>query len=236
MNIIRMLGVFTTLLILSVLPALSKSKNELVIGIGLAEGTFSNISGVHAPVTGSTGTNVKTITLTDNKLQSRPSISIDYMRNVTNNFWLNTGLQYISVNSHTPSILIGSGFTQTPFPDINFFGVLVDVGPSYRFETNSDFTPFVGLNAQYFYGNQDNTFFGQTNETYGVGGDHSFARCLGYGPNVGVFSNSGILNGFGVTIESVNVSCNLGHQRSLEAGYRGDFSILKYQLDYRISF
>ena len=236
MNIIKMIGVFVTLLIMSALPALSKSKNELVIGIGLVKGTFNNISGVHAPVTGSTGTNAKTITLTDDKLQSKPSISIDYMRNVTNNFWLNTGLQYTSVNSSTPSILIGSGFTQTPFPDINFFGVLVDIGPSYRFETNSDFTPFVGLNAQYFYGNQDNTFFGKTNATYGVGGEHSFARCLGYGPNIGVFSNSGILKGFGVTIESVNLSCNLGHQRSLESGYRAGFSILNYQLDYRVSF
>jgi hypothetical protein len=44
------------------------------------------------------------------------------------------------------------------------------------------------------------------------------------------------LKGFGITIESVNLSCNLGHQRSLEAGYRGDFSVLKYQLDYRVSF
>ena len=234
-NYLRIL--FTTLIIIfPPVNIFAQSKNEFVIGIGTSSGTLTNAKGTHDPVTGNAGTNVKLVTLVDDKLKSDPFFSLDYYRNLTGGLYLNAGISSVSVSSSTTQANFVGGYSIATFPGINFFGYMVDIGPSYRFKTNSSYTPFLGLNASFFGGSADNTRFAG-DATYGVGGDHTYVECLGYTPKLGVFKNAGFLKGFGVTVNSTNLSCNNGAMRSFQySGYRGDFSILRYQVDYRISF
>ena len=214
----------------------AQSKNEIVIGIGTTQGTIKDVKGKHDAVTNNAGTNVKLVTLTDDKFKSDAHISIDYYRNLTGNLYLNAGISTFSVKTSATQASFVGGYTIASFPGINFFGYVAEIGPSYRFDTNSSYTPFIGLNASFLSGSQDNTKFAN-DATYGVGGNHTHVECIGYTPKVGVFKNSGFLKGFGVTVNSSNLSCSNGAMRSFQYdGYRGDFSILRYQLDYRISF
>lgn len=224
------------IIIFSPINIFAQSKNELVIGLGMYQGTLTNAKGTHDPVTGNAGTNVKKVTLTDDKLKSDPYFSLDYYRNLTGGLYLNAGISSVSVRSSATQANFVGGYTIANFPGINFFGYMVDIGPSYRFQTNSSFTPFVGLNASFFGGSADNTRFAG-DATYGVGGNHTYVECIGYSPRIGVYKNSGLLQGFGITVNSTNASCNIGALRSYQYdGFRGDFSLLRYQIDYRLSF
>ncbi len=235
-NYLRIL--FSTIIIIIFVPIhiFAQSKNELVIGVGTSSGTLTNAKGTHDPVTGNAGTNVKLVTLVDDKLKSDPFFSLDYYRNVTGGLYLNAGISSVSLSSSTTQANFVGGYSIATFPGINFFGYMVDIGPSYRFNTNSSYTPFVGLNASFFGGSADNTRFAG-GALYGVGGNHTYVECIGYTPRIGVYKNSGFLQGFGVTINSTTASCNIGAFRSYQYdGFRGDLSLLRYQIDYRISF
>ena len=51
---------FSTIIIIFVpIHIFAQSKNELVIGIGTTQGKVTNAKGIHGPVTGNAGTNVK---------------------------------------------------------------------------------------------------------------------------------------------------------------------------------
>jgi len=234
-NFLRIL--FSTIIIIIFVPIhiFAQSKNELVIGIGTTQGTVTNAKGIHGPVTGNAGTNVKLVTLVDDSLKSDPYFSLDYHRNVTGGLYLNAGISSVSVSTMTTQADFVGGYSITTFPSINLFGYMVDVGPSYRFNTNSSYTPFVALNASVFSGSADNTRFAG-GALYGVGGNHTYVECIGYTPRIGVYKNSGFLQGFGITVNSTTASCNFGALRSFEDGFRSDLSFLRYQLDYRVSF
>ena len=81
----KFLGIlFSTIIIIFVpIHIVAQSKNELVIGVGTSSGTLTNAKGTHDPVTGNAGTNVKLVTLVDDKLKSDPYFSLDYYRNLT---------------------------------------------------------------------------------------------------------------------------------------------------------
>ena len=231
------LRILLTVLIIIFAPfhTFAQSKNELVIGIGTTQGSITNAKGIHGPVTGNAGTNVKLVTLVDDKLKSDTYISLDYYRNLTGGLYLNAGISSVNVSTSTTQADFVGGYSITTFPTFNLFGYMVDIGPSYRFNTNSSYTPFVGLNASVFGGSADNTRFAD-GALYGVGGNHTYVECIGYTPRIGVYKNSGFFQGFGITINSTTASCNIGAFRSYENGFRGDLSFLRYQLDYRVSF
>ena len=234
-NFLRIL--FNTIIIIFVpIHIFAQSKNELVIGVGTSSGSLTNAKGTHDPVTGNAGTNVKLVILTNDKLKLDKYFSLDYYRNLTGGLYLNAGISSVSVRSSATQANFVGGYTIANFPGINFFGYMVDIGPSYRFQTNSSFTPFVGLNASFFGGSADNTRFAG-DATYGVGGNHTYVECIGYSPRIGVYKNSGLLQGFGITVNSTNASCNMGALRRYQYdGFRGDFSLLRYQIDQRASF
>ena len=119
-----------------------------------------------------------------------------------------------------------------------FKGFIFDFGPSYRFEPKENFTPFVGIQATYFNGKQTDTNYPTTSGKglYGEGGPETDVDCKGITPNIGAFINSGYLKGFGLTIDSVILSCDNDAQRSYTEGYDADFNIINYRIDYRKSF
>ena len=116
---------------------------------------------------------------------------------------------------------------------IYFYGLIFDLGPSYRFKEVSNFTPYVTLNATYFLGKQSDT---QYVGAYGEGGEHTYVRCLGITPNLGFFVNSGFFKGYGFSVENLIFECENDQNRSMENGYDADFNIIQYRFDYRIPF
>ena len=105
------------------------------------------------------------------------------------------------------------------------------------FRTFSNFTPYIGLNASSFLGFQSDTNYGANGHgLYGVGGPETFVKCLGMTPNLGFFINSGFFKGYGFSIENLILACDNDHNRSMTEGYKADFNIIQYRLDYRISF
>ena len=60
--------------------AYSESKNELSFGIAIGNGIMENVKGMHTPVTGNPGTNVKGLVLDDDSLNTIYSLSIDYYK------------------------------------------------------------------------------------------------------------------------------------------------------------
>ena len=227
-----------TFLILSIYSKaiLAGEKNEFVIGIGGMNGIIKNVRGLHDPVAGNPGINEKTITLSDDQFYSKPHLELGYNRKIIDGFYLNSSLSTFSgYTDHTSGSFEG-GFNVDNFPRINIWGNLVEIGPNYRFNNNSSFTPFIGINASYLFGEQDNTRFSFNPQEYGVGGEHTHVQCIGYSPEIGFFKNSGLLKGLGLKIDLLNLNCSNGKMRSFFSGYNGDFSQLRYQLDYRILY
>ena len=93
------------------------------------------------------------------------------------------------------------------------------MGPNYRFNKISNFTPYLGLNASAFLGFQSDTNFGLTSGDYGVGGAETFVKCFGITPNIGFFINSGFYQGFGFSIENLILECDNDHNRSMTECY-----------------
>ena len=50
------------------------------------------------------------------------------------------------------------------------------------------------------------------------------------------FVNSGLLKGYGFSIERLLFECENDQIRSMENGYDADFDITQYRIDYRIPF
>ena len=110
------------------------------------------------------------------------------------------------------------------------------MGPSYRFNNILNSTPYIGLNASSFLGFQSDTNYGTNSGIYGVGGPETFVKCFGLTPNLGFFINSGFFKGYGFSIENLILECDNDHNRSMTEGYKADFNIIQYRLDYRIAF
>ena len=75
-NILALKIILISFINLSVVKA--ESKNELSIGIAIGTGIMENVKGMHTPVTGNPGTNVKGLVLDDDSLNTIYSLSIDY--------------------------------------------------------------------------------------------------------------------------------------------------------------
>ena len=138
------LRILFTVLIIMFAPfhTFAQSKNELVIGIGTTQGSITNAKGIHGPVTGNAGTNVKLVTLVDDKLKSEPYFSLDYYRNLTGGLYLNAGISSVNVSTSTTQADFVGGYSITTFPTFNLFGYMIDIGPSYRFKEISNLTPY----------------------------------------------------------------------------------------------
>ena len=219
---------------LSVVSA--ESKNELSLGIAVGNGFMENVKGMHGPVEGNSGTNVKGLILDDDSLNTIYSLSIDYNKYFNDNLYLNSGIAFNRHYTVDTSITFDGG-ANSEFPNIHFRGLALDVGPSYRLNKIYKFTPYIGLNASTFLGFQSDTNYGANGHgIYGVGGAETFIKCFGVTPNLGFFVNSGFFKGYGFSVENLILECDNEHNRSMTEGYEADFNIMQYRFDYRISF
>ena len=211
----------------------SAADDEISFGIAMGKGVMENVRGLHGPVTGNAGTTIKGLVLDDDSLNTNISINFDYNKNVKDNFYLNSGISLVKHSTTDTTITFDGGYNSA-FPDIYFYGLIFDLGPSYRFKEISNLTPYANLNASYFLGKQSDTQY--DGPRYGEGGPHTYVRCLGVSPNLGFFVNSGFLKGYGFSIEKLLLECENDQIRSMENGYDADFDITQYRIDYRISF
>jgi len=227
-----------------------QSVNELSLGITVsASGSVGSASGMHTWIPGNLGDTVKTGTLKDDTLITQDfAVSVDYLRKLTDNLYLNAGITQSRMKTKTTSVAFTGGYVWTPFPPFTIKGNTLNLGPSYRFNSLSNLTPYVGLNASYFFGKATDTnypqqtingyTFGNATQTgtYGVGGPETSVTCWGLNPNVGVFVNSGFFKGFGVSVRSQNLDCEGDSMRSFYRGYKVKLKNILYQIDYRIFF
>ena len=213
----------------------AKSKNELSIGIAVGNGIMENVKGMHTPVTNNPGTNVKSLVLDDDSLNTIYSLSLDYNKYLNDNLYLNSGISFARHYTVDTNITFDGGYN-SEFPDIHFRGLALELGPSYRFNEIYKFIPYIGLNASSFLGFQSDTNYGTISGNYGEGGAETFVKCFGVTPNFGFFKNTGIFKGYGFSIENLILKCDNEHNRSMTEGYEADFNIVQYRLDYRISF
>ena len=225
----------TLISLISLSVAFAESKNELSIGIAVGNGIMENVKGMHTPVTGNPGTNVKGLVLDDDSLNTIYSLSIDYNKYLNDNLYLNSGIAFARHETVDTSITFDGGYN-SDFPNIHFRGLALELGPSYRFNKISNFTPYIGLNASTFLGFQSDTNYGLSSGNYGEGGAETFVKCFGITPNLGFFVNSGFFKGYGFSIENLLLECDNEHNRSMTEGYEADFNIVQYRIDYRIPF
>ena len=211
----------------------SIANNEISFGIAMGKGIMENVKGLHGPVTGNAGTTIKGLVLDDDSLNTNISINFDYNKNLKDNLYLNSGISLVKHNTTDTNITFDGGYNSA-FPDIYFYGLIFDLGPSYRFKEISNLTPYATLNATYFLGKQSDTQY--EGPRYGEGGPHTYVRCLGVSPNLGFFVNSGLLRGYGFSIERLLFECENDQIRSMQNGYDADFDIMQYRIDYRIPF
>ena len=222
--------------LISLSVSFAESKNELSIGIAVGNGIMENVKGMHTPVTNNSGTNVKSLVLDDDSLNTIYSLSIDYNKYLNDNLYLNSGIAFNRHYTVDTDITFDGGYN-SEFPNIHFRGLALELGPSYRFNKISKFTPYIGLNASTFLGFQSDTNYGDNGSgLYGVGGAETFVKCFGTTPNLGFFINSGFFKGYGFSIENLILKCDNDHMRSMTEGYEADFNIVQYRIDYRIPF
>ena len=213
----------------------AEDKNEISIGVALGNGFMENVKGMHTPVVGNPGTNVKGLVLNDDSLNTIYSLSVDFNKYLNDNLYINSGISFARHYTVDTSITFDGG-SVSDFPDIHFRGVALEIGPSYRFDKISHFTPYIGINASTFLGLQSDTNYAQSSGTYGVGGAETFVKCFGATPNLGFFVNSGFFKGYGFSIENLILECDNDHMRSMTEGYGADFNITQFRIDYRIPF
>tara|TARA_B100000579_G_C22732740_1_gene805086 strand:- start:85 stop:804 length:720 start_codon:yes stop_codon:yes gene_type:complete len=213
----------------------AESKNELSISIAGGNGFMENVKGMHTPVNGNPGTTVKGLVLDDDSLNTIYSISIDHYKYLNENLYFNSGISFARHYTVDTNITFDGGYNSA-FPEIYFRGLTFELGPNYRFDEISNFTPYVGLNASYFLGEQSDTNYGLLSGEYGEGGPETVVKCHGVTPNLGFFINSGFFRGYGFSIENLILKCNNDHNRSMTEGYKADFNIIQYRIDYRIPF
>ena len=228
-----------------------RNVNELSLSIALtSNGTFGEASGLHTVIFGNPGKNVKAVRLTDDNLKKDHAISLDYYRKIKGNLHLNAGITHsrMTVTPISATFVVG-GYVVDPAPPTTMKGFTFNLGPSYRFNSLFNLTPYVGLNVSYFNGIMTDTnypefiFYGKKlgnpnhSGTYGVGGPETDMTCWGLNPNIGVFANSGLFKGFGVVAKSRNLDCEIDFFRSFEKGAKAEnFKDIFYFIDYRISF
>ncbi|MDC0200729.1 hypothetical protein OAJ40_02500 [Candidatus Pelagibacter sp.] len=226
----------TLISLISLSVAFAENKNELSIGIAVGNGIMENVKGMHTPVTGNPGTNIKGLVLDDDSLNTIYSIKIGYNKYLNSNLYLNSGISFARHYTVDTYITFDGGYN-SEFPNIHFRGLTFELGPNYRFNKISNFTPYIGLNASSFLGFQSDTNYGANGHgLYGVGGPETFVKCLGITPNLGFFVNSGFFKGYGFSIENLLLECDNEHNRSMTEGYEADFNIVQYRIDYRIPF
>ena len=104
---------------------------------------MENVKGMHTPVTGNPGTNVKGLVLDDDSLNTIYSLSIDYNKYVKDNLYLNSGISFARHYTVDTNITFDGGYN-SEFPDIHFRGLALELGPSYRFNEIYKFIPYIG--------------------------------------------------------------------------------------------
>ena len=214
----------------------SATDDEISFGITIGKGIMENVKGLHGPVTGNAGTTIKGLVLDDDSLNTIYSINIDYNKYLNDNLYLNSGIAFNRHYTLDTNITFDGG-SNSSFPNIHFRGLALDFGPSYRFNKTTNITSYIGLNASSFLGFQSDTNYGTDGEgLYGIGGPETFVKCFGITPNLGFYINSGLFRGYGFSVENLILACDNDHMRSMTEGYKADFNIIQYRLDYRISF
>ena len=214
----------------------AENKNELSFGIAAGNGIMENVKGMHTPVTGNLGTNIKSLVLDDDSMNTIYSINIDYNKYLNDNLYLNSGISFSRHETTDTAITFDGGYN-SEFPNIHFRGLTLELGPSYRLNEIFNFTPYIGLNLSSFLGFQSDTNYGDNGSgEYGVGGVETFVECYGITPNLGFFKSSGFFKGYGFSIENLILECDNDHNRSMTEGYEAEFDIVQYRIDYRIFF
>tara|TARA_Y100001970_G_scaffold96851_1_gene121915 strand:+ start:85 stop:798 length:714 start_codon:yes stop_codon:yes gene_type:complete len=214
----------------------AENKDEFSFGIAAGNGIMENVKGMHTPVPGNLGTNIKSLVLDDDSMNTIYSINIDYNKYLNDNLYLNSGISFSRHETTDTTITFDGGYN-SEFPNIHFRGLTLELGPSYRFNEIFNFTPYAGLNLSSFLGFQSDTNYGENGSgEYGVGGAETFVECYGITPNLGIFKSSGLLKGYGFSVENLILECDNDHNRSMTEGYEADFDIIQYRIDYRIFF
>ena len=158
-----------------------QSVNELSFGVTVsANGSLTSASGMHTALPFNLGTNVKKGTLNNNTITNKDyAISVDYYRKINDNIYFNAGITESSMKTKDTKATFEGGYVVTPFPTFTTKGTTLNLGPSYRFDTSSSFTPYIGLNVSYFSGKVTNTNYPTVSGTgtYGVGGPETKATC-----------------------------------------------------------
>ena len=116
--------------LISLCVAFAESKNELSIGIAVGNGIMENVKGMHTPVTNNPGTNVKSLVLDDDSLNTIYSLSIDYNKYLNDNLYLNSGIAFNRHYTVDTDITFDGGYN-SDFPNIHFRGLALELGPSY---------------------------------------------------------------------------------------------------------
>ena len=229
----------------------NKNINELSLGISFhSSGSFGEVSGFHTAIYDNPGDNIKKVRLTDDDLKKEHAVSIDYYRKLKNNLYLNASIthSHVKIKPISATFVVG-GYVVDPAPPTTIKGFTFNLGPSYRFNSLFNLTPYIGLNVSYFDGIMTDTNYpefivngvkyGNPNHKgeYGIGGPDSDMTCWGLNPSVGVFSNSGLFKGFGVVAKSQNLDCEIDFFRSFERGAKAEnLRNIFYLIDYRIFF
>ena len=146
--------------------SISVADDEISFGIAVGKGIMENVSGLHGPVTGNTGTTIKGLNLDDDSLNTNISLNVDYNKKLEEYIYLNSGISLVKHSTTDTNITFDGGFNSA-FPDIYFYGLILNLGPSYRFNDISNLTPYATLNGTYFFGRQSDTQF--DGPRYGVG-------------------------------------------------------------------
>ena len=158
---------------------------------------------------------------------------LDYYTKIEDNLYLNAGIKHSRMKGIPISwtFVVGGYVVDYALP-FTMKGITLNLGPSYRFNSWFNLTPYVGLNVSYFDGKMTDTnypqftllglTFGNPNHTgaYGISGPETSLTCWGLNPNVGVFSNSGFCKGFGVSSKSQNLDCEGDSFRIFRWGYK----------------
>ena len=128
----------------------SAADDEISFGIAMGKGIMENVKGLHGPVTGNAGTTIKGLVLDDDSLNTNISINFDYNKNVKDNLYLNSGISLVKHSTTDTTITFDGGYNSA-FPDIYFYGLIFDLGPSYRFKEISSFNAVRNFKCYLFF-------------------------------------------------------------------------------------
>ena len=104
------------LIYLLICANVSAADDEISFGIAMGTGIMEDVSGLHGVVTGNKGTNIKSLSLDDDSLNTNISLNLDYNKKLKNDIYLkgysviNSVVRFIKISIvtifHTSNLII----------------------------------------------------------------------------------------------------------------------------------